>query len=384
MAAPVSDTSQLHHILGEAYFLRADYYFTLQNVYGSPYRLSTAGSDKGVPLKVSESVSDIYFSRDNNEVVYNQIIADLNQAAHYLGGYNPATKIRVGIAAVRALQSRVYLYTEQYDNAIKAADAVESMDGYALQDLNQYVQNTNFTYRSSPETIFTMGSNEIPAVFLNDSLSSWNGDDNRASSFKVSSDLIDQYDPSDLRLKACFIRSAKQKAWLPAKYKTWRTYNDPEQTSCLFSFRYAEVILNRAEALAMKGSDADARTELQKLRARRFANASISNLPQTNEALVNFIRAERRRELCFEGQRWFDLRRYEVNSKYPLPAGFTIRHPSYTYDASSNTYTQTGYYELKSIAQDAPCWQVPIPDYAIEFNRGALTNPVRPVRNVTQ
>ncbi len=382
LANTVSDTELLNHVWGEAYFLRAYYYFTLQNVYGSPYSVSTADSDEGVPLKISENVEDNYFSRSKNKAVYDQIIADLDQAAYYLKDYTPATKIRVGIAAVRALQSRVYLYTERYDDAIEAADSLEVMGEYSLEDLNQYVENTNFTYRSSPGTIFTMGSNEIPLVFINDSLSAWGGADNRASAFKASNDLISQYDANDLRLKACFTRSTKQRAWLPAKYRTWANYNDVEEISCTFFIRYAEVILNRAEALAMKGSDGDARIELQKLREKRFAGANISDLPQTNEELVNFIRAERRRELCFEGQRWFDLRRYAVNSKYPLPDSFTIQHPTYTYDANTNTHTQTGYYELNAITQDAAAWQVPIPDYAIEFNRGALTNPVRNVRVV--
>ncbi|MFC3355557.1 RagB/SusD family nutrient uptake outer membrane protein [Sphingobacterium zeae] len=105
-------------------------------------------------------------------------------------------------------------------------------------------------------------------------------------------------------------------------------------------------------------------------------------IPQSNAALVDFIRQERRRELCFEGHRWFDLRRYAVNSRYPLPASFTIKHPAYNYDAQSNAYTRAGYYVLQGVQQDAPCWQVPIPKYAIEFNRGELTNPVRPVRAV--
>jgi hypothetical protein len=160
------------------------------------------------------------------------------------------------------------------------------------------------------------------------------------------------------------------------------TFNDPNQVSCIFSFRYAEVLLNRAEALAMRGADGEARTELQHLRSKRFRNASLDQLPQSNEALVNFIRAERRRELCFEGQRWFDLRRYAVNSRYPLPSAFTIKHPVYSYDAQSNTHTMVGNYVLKSITEDGAGWQVPIPGYAIEFNRGALTNPVRPVRQI--
>lgn len=384
-AAKLADSSgtnlQLQHIRGEAYFLRGYYYFMLQNIYGSPYRKSSAATDEGVPVKISEKIDDKYFTRDNNEKVYNQIMVDLNEAATYLQDYNPDNNIRVGIAAVKALQSRVYLYTEQYDKVVAVLKDFETM-GYTLTDLNQYVEGTSFSYRGASESIFTMASYVIPAVFINDSLSQWSGDDNRASSFKASNDLMDTYDTADLRRNAFFTRASKSGSWLPAKYRTWSTYNDPAQVSDIFYFRYAEIILNRAEALAMMGADGEARIELENLRSKRFRNASADQLPGSNEGLVDFIRAERRRELCFEGQRWFDLRRYAVNSKYPLPSTFTIRHPVYSYDAQSNSHTRVGHYVLKSIAEDGASWQVPIPDYAIEFNRGSLKNPIRSVRQI--
>jgi len=379
--AETSDNLNLQHIRGEAYFLRAYYYYLLQNVYGSPYRVSSAPTDEGVPLKISEKVEDNYFKRDNNDKIYKQIVADLEQAEQYLAGYNPATKVRVGIAAVKILQSRIYLYTEQYDKAIAACKSFGTM-GYTLNDLNLYSPDANFTYRSSTESIFTMGPNSVPAVFVNDSTSNYNGNDRLASSFKASGTLISSYASDDLRLNAFFQRSAKTKSWLPAKYRSWQAYNDQEQVSCIFSFRYAEVILNNAEALAMTGANEDARNEIQKLRLKRFRNAGMDQIPTGNQELVEFIRAERRRELCFEGHRWFDLRRYAVNSKYPLSQEFNMKHPAYSYNAQTNANTPIGNYVLKSFAQDAPSWQVPIPNYAIEFNRGTLTNPIRSVRTV--
>ncbi|QDW27719.1 RagB/SusD family nutrient uptake outer membrane protein [Pedobacter sp. KBS0701] len=381
IAAKNQADANLQHLRGEAYFLRAYYYFLLQNIYGSPYRKATASTDEGVPLKISEKVEDIYFKRNNNETVYKQIEADLNQAADYLQGYNPTNKIRVGIAAVKCLQSRIYLFTEQYDKVLQVTNGYENM-GYSIIDLKRYVANSNFTYRSSTETIFTMGTNAVPAVFLNDSLSSYAPVNRLASGFKASDDLIQNFSTNDLRLNAFFMLSAKSKAFLPAKWRTWRTYNDPEQVSCIFSFRLPEMLLNRAEAQAILGADGEAWSEIQKLQAMRFSNNSGSQQPASNLTLVEFIRNERRRELCFEGHRWFDLRRYAVNSKYPLGTDFKIKHPTYNYDAQSNSYTRAGYYVLNSIAQDQASWQVPIPNYAIEFNRGLLTNPIRSVRNI--
>ncbi|MCK9305342.1 MAG: RagB/SusD family nutrient uptake outer membrane protein [Bacteroidales bacterium] len=371
----------LQHICGEAYFLRAYYYFYLNNIYGMPYSIETASSDFGVPLKTSEVIEVKYFSRASNEEVYNQIISDLEQAATYLEGYTPDTKLRVGIAAVKALQSRVYLYTEQYEEAVDAAEEFDEYT-YALIDLNTIAPNTNVTFRSSNETIFTVGANEIPAVFMNDSLSAWSGNDNRVSAFKASEDLMNKYQLGDLRLNTFFYKSTKNKAPLPSKYKTWTTYNDPEAVSAVFAIRYPEVLLNRAEALAMLGRTEDAREVIGQLRNKRFASALMSDVPATEEDLVNFIRDERRRELCFEGHRWFDLRRYFVNSKYPLDNNFVIHHPSYTYDGNSHMNFLTGYYELESYEKDNAGWIIPVPDNVIEFNRGEILNLERKTRNL--
>ena len=50
---------------------------------------------------------------------------------------------------------------------------------------------------------------------------------------------------------------------------------------------------------------------MKTLRAKRYLNGTNYDY-QTSSAddLVNFVRDERRRELCFENHRWFDLRRY--------------------------------------------------------------------------
>ena len=157
-------------------------------------------------------------------------------------------------------------------------------------------------------------------------------------------------------------------------------YNDNDEIGMDFLIRLPEVILNKAEALAMLTRDGDAKTELEKLRSKRFAAAP--SVTETGEALIDFIRDERRRELCFEGHRWFDLRRYAVNSIHPLPDNFTIRHRNNAYEANSRTWYENGYYELNAYTQDRAAWMIPIPNYAIEFNRGELQNEIRPNREL--
>ncbi|MCH4183555.1 MAG: RagB/SusD family nutrient uptake outer membrane protein [Prevotella sp.] len=371
----------LDHICGEAYFLRAFYYFYLANIYGLPYSPSTASQDFSVPLKTSPNVEDKYFKRSSNQEVYNQIWSDLKSAEQYIASYTPDSKLRVGIGAVKALQNRVALYMEKYQDVINASNAFDNL-GYSLTDLRTFNNSTNFLGRSSKEVIFSVGGNITAAVFVDDSTSAWNGDNNRASCFKASNDLMERYGPNDLRRKAFFRESTVNHAPQPNKYKIWKTYNDPDLVSDIFCIRYAEVVLNKAEALAMMGKIDDARTTLQSLRANRIIGAQLNDIPTDQKQLVDFIRTERRLELCFEGHRWFDLRRYSVNSKYPLPADFTIKHPAYTYDANSKVNFLTGYYVLQSYSKDQGAWVVPVPNATIEFNRGSITNLLRNDRSI--
>lgn len=374
----------LKHVSGEAHFLRAFYYFYLANAYGLPYSTASASTDFSVPLKVSEVIEDKHFTRATCEEVYQQIWADLEAAESELEGYSPTTnpKLRVGIGAVKAFKSRVALYMERYQDAIDATNAFSELD-YKLIDLRQHDSSNSFNNRNSSELIFTTGTYNACYIFINDSTSQWNGDDNRASSFKASNDLMEKYTANDLRLTTFFMKSAKSKAPLPNKYFVQPgDYNYTDIASDIFSIRYAEVLLNKAEALAMLNKNEEARNTLQLLREKRIVGANISDIPTDNQQLIEFIRTERRMELCFEGHRWFDLRRYSVNSKYPLSEDFCITHPAYTYDAVSNMNYHTGDYRLESYTKDKAAWVIPIPNATITFNEGTLTNLVREKRNI--
>ena len=66
---------------------------------------------------------------------------------------------------------------------------------------------------------------------------------------------------------------------------------------------------------------------IQTLREQRVKTGTLEDLQLSGEELVNYIRNERRLELTFEGQRWFDLRRYAVCPKWPFQK--EIHHPYY-------------------------------------------------------
>ncbi|MDR2385103.1 MAG: RagB/SusD family nutrient uptake outer membrane protein [Tannerella sp.] len=72
--------------------------------------------------------------------------------------------------------------------------------------------------------------------------------------------------------------------------------------------RYAEVLLNYAEACIELGQDAEARTYINMIRKR----AGLPDVTEEGDALRKRYRHERRIEMMYEDQRFFDVRRWAI------------------------------------------------------------------------
>lgn len=360
---------------GEARFLRAHNYFWLVNIYGKPYSKNSASTDYGVPIKTTEYIEDIFFSRASVKDVYALILSDLKRSAECLKGVKHKYTLRANEFAAYTLLSRVCLYMEDYENAIKYAD--EALKGkYELLDLNVHPVTKSFTSQESPETIFTQGLNGMGA--LQGVESRWSSPPDMLGDYGASSELHGIYDKdNDLRIEHFFQTRSNTKTIRCIKWK-----NELDKVaSDRFLIRIAEAYLNKAEAQAAIG-DAGAVSTIQILREKRFKTGNLPTISLTGADLVNFIREERRRELCFEAHRWFDLRRYAVNSKYPFTK--SIEHKAYGFtpndDNKSGTFYVRGKSVLKPYNEDASAYVLPIPRHVIEFNKGSIVNEVRPDR----
>jgi tetratricopeptide (TPR) repeat protein len=362
----------LRRISGECHFLRAYFNFMLVNMYGKPYQQSTAATDFGIPLRNDPTVKDGFFTRNTVKEVYDQIIKDLSEAEKELEGFNQLSIIRANQAAVQALLSRVYLFMEDYENSILYADKVINTNNYQIFDLNQYAEGAEFATRSNPENIFTSGTTLIGVMMhvLTDAPI--------GESYQTSDDLVMNYAQQDLRLNAFFKQTSQ--GYIKSAKKRLDENSSITDASDTWWLRVSELYLNKAEALAILGRDAEAINALQELRKNRFKPEDMTDIALTGAELVGFIRDERRREFSFESHRWFDLRRYGVNAKYPYSK--TIRHISYA--NSENGFYQNGYYELKPYDQDKAAYVFPIAADEIEFNRGQLINEDRPERPLIQ
>lgn len=345
------DRLAVARIRGEAYFLRAAYYFLMVNLYSQPYEAAKASTALGVPLKTTHYIEDKMFPRALQSDVYNLIISDLEKSAGYLTGIPRKSLFRANITAVRLLQSRVYLYMQNWEKAAEYAQLCLDLQS-DLTDMNTFNGSRGFVDRESPEVIFSMGGNYIPQM-----LSGLFG------GLSVSKGLQEIYQKGDLR-KEYYITyvGGENEAWDCNKYVPQESKQNAN-VSEIYIFRTAEAWLNLAEAEACLGGahEGNARKALDELRKKRMMRSNWQATTLAGDALIREIRDERRRELCFEGHRWFDLRRYTVCEKAPFTGAiqntYSIREDMFEM-SSTNTY---------ELSAGDPAWTLQIPYEVLQY-----------------
>ena len=273
-------------VKAQALGLRAYYYFMLVNLYGEPYNYNKKAL--GVPLKLTSALLENGITRNTVEEVYTRIVMDLEQASALFGKYSKRRgDFRINGTATDILLSRVYLYMEEWDRAIEAANrAIKRAEG--LTDYTTVEAGNQFymtTYElSEVEWLFDMSITNFPFVPSGDLLSKYtNGDKRETLWFNANGSIS---------------KRAQKSGWGPNR-----------------TIRISEAYLNRAEALVLSqnANIGEALADLNELRRHRivgYQDISISDAT----ILLGEIRVERRLELCFDGHRWFDLRRYGMPS----------------------------------------------------------------------
>lgn len=163
------------------------------------------------------------------------------------------------------------------------------------------------------------------------------------------------------RMITAGIFSERTRVLLPIHYNGNTIRSQFHHVSDIYTLRIAEGYLNLAEAYAMEDNFQGANQYLRLLRESRIRN--YVHTTYTGEKLVEEIRLERRRELCFEGHRWFDLRRYAVCEKYPYSK--QIRHAFNVYDGNKYEWDHTDIYVLE---KNDPAYVMQIPKSVLEYD----------------
>lgn len=345
------DKSNAIRIKGECYFLRAQLYFFLVNLYALPYD-NKAEKCLGVPLKLTEYVENDFHRNTVNEV-YAQIVKDLKDAVDNLTK-SPQKKpaYRASKEASLLLLSRVYLYMQDWENARDAANEFLELTN-ELYPISSLPKTESFMEATDSEVVFAQGTLNINRVFTA------NGGD-----FCISNDLYNLYLDNDYRRDVFFSKNfSTDSIMINRKYSS--TIHQAK-VSDVFTLRIAEGYLNMAEACAML-DDAEANTWLNDLRRNRIADYKDKNY--TGEELVKEIRDERRKELCLEGHRWFDLRRYSVNHKYPYSKEIVRVFAKYNEEGSSFEGA-----ELFKLEKNDLSYVFKIPESVLEYHADMPNN----------
>jgi starch-binding outer membrane protein, SusD/RagB family len=102
-------------------------------------------------------------------------------------------------------------------------------------------------------------------------------------------------------------------------------------------FRYAEILLNYAEAAVELGHISDAHWALNEIRER----AGIALLDESDMTLDR-VRQERQIELAFENHRYWDIRRWRIGEEIMSETQFTALYPYYVVEEDAWIFETTG------------------------------------------
>ena len=353
--------------IAEARFLRALFYFDLARGYG------------GVPI-ITSSAPDPGQTRGSQEQVYELIHEDLWYAIDNLEektALPPAEYGRATKGAAKALLGRAYLYEENYDSAAVYSLEVINSGIYELEPV--FADANSEAAEHGMESVF-----EIGGIGVEGGIEAGNnqyaigqgvrGTPNRGFGFnRPSLDLINSFEAGDPRMDATVIflgevldgivilgdagtsdevrdedgnlveiETYNQKIWVPGITVA------SSQGHNRRLIRYAEVLLNAAEALNESGNSAQALPYLNRVRERaREGNTDIlPDITTTDQAaLRSIILQERRSELAMEGFRFWDVVRMGLGPEIFGSLGF-----------------EEGKHEL-----------LPIPQSEIDLSQGQLT-----------
>jgi starch-binding outer membrane protein, SusD/RagB family len=378
---------------GECYFLKAFFYFELVKRYGAvpiidqPLDYNETSSWKALPKNSVDDCFKYIVNLCNKAAV---IIPDTVRTSSATSWYESG---RATNGAIKALKARALLYGASplfkdagssftWADAAAAARDVIGMNVYNLDA--SYANLFGASNATSVETIFFkryggqngFEKNNFPIVFEGSNGNSITPSQNFVDEFEVKSGTTSvpfdwnnttqaaaPYSNRDPRLAATVIfngatfksttiqtyyggnsgqpklNSTKTGYYL-SKYvnPSVDLLNNTTTTHQWLYFRYAEVLLNYAEAMYNAyGATADplgyGMTALQAINKVRTRSTMPALTTMTSEDIVH----ERRVELGFEGHRWWDVRRWKRGSLFANP----VRSISITQNGSNFLYTPT-------------------------------------------
>jgi len=324
------DEDEINQIKGQAYAIRALVHFDLMKLYGQEH----AGGTLAIPYVFEYKGDDLYPSRNTISEVKEYIEDDFNTALSLMESKENESSVYITKSAIYGLQSRFYTYTKSWEKARDAAD--EIIGDYQILSGNDYINSfsidepANSIFELAYSTSDNLGSYSLGMIYYG-----------TYGDIEILSELYDLFEPGDIRIDESMF------TLVDGKYRNIGKFPSVNGDLNITLLRYEEVVLNYAEALwRINASDSNALTYLNQIPQNRGAS-SYSEINEDN------ILLERRKELAFEGFRFYDL----VRSGRSIP-----------YVDSKQTYPATG------VAYGSYKLAFPIPADEINANSNMVQN----------
>ncbi|QGW28657.1 RagB/SusD family nutrient uptake outer membrane protein [Phnomibacter ginsenosidimutans] len=312
---PTFTQQQLDRAVGQAKAIRALMYFYLVRTF------------RDVPLKLTATVSDqdlTPIAKSPADSVLKQIVTDLKAAETGV----PATygsigtdKGRITKYAVNALLADVYLWKDDYANAIAECDKIINSGQFGLVAGDASWFDKLFVTAASPEHIFAIqfDAQKINSFYFMHATAGrrWTAAAHLMEAV-YGIDIVNAPPKVDIRGDGASLRAGDLTIWKYVGANSSNTLRSAEQSTAPWTFyRYAEVLLMKAEALNEQDKPLEA-WELTKQVRERSGAFDFKGLPDSTskQEMQTFLLEERQREFAFEGKRWFDVLRVAKRNNY--------------------------------------------------------------------
>ncbi|MBO0593833.1 RagB/SusD family nutrient uptake outer membrane protein [Cellulophaga sp. E16_2] len=302
-----ADESNQEKYTAEAKFLRAYAYFKLVRMFGDvPLVTSVVGPTENESL----------FTRIPEAQVYAQIVTDLQEAVNVLDN---SSKSRASKAAAQGILAKVYMSqpSPDYSSAQQLCESIINSSNFDLEsnfhDVFYDELNDEIIFAIQYETGNSAESQSFSAEFTSSTRAgSEDGqnivNDNLVADFALyggnrTAESYITFGTSNEVIK--FLPEGSDITTTPPTYGI----SARDAGNDYIALRYADVLLMHVEAIMAGGAstnNAAALSSFQAVRDRAGLPTIVSII--TKEDLL----IERRVELAFENQRWFDLLRFGV------------------------------------------------------------------------
>jgi len=323
----------------ELRFMRAYHYFTLVNLFGDMFKVTSVIGPLEAKKIVRSPVSEIY-----NDIIIPDLIISAENAP---GSYTGEDIGRVTKWAAKGLLAKAYVQLGGSENLALAKPLLEEvLNEGSLGLTTNFADLFDPTKEMSPavrqEVLFSVrykGGNTTngspfwgyfaPQYSTLLAAGSPDGDNNPTFEFMS----FFEGDTLDTRASASFdlfYRSSTRFASYTTKYvdKNIRTKESGENDWIVL--RYADLKLLYAEVLAQDGGFADAHIHVNDIRRRAGKPEADPFVSQT--MALDSVYHERRLELAFENHRWFDLLRMNTSYNDPNKAMDIIKQHTFVTD----------------------------------------------------